>query len=138
MNKEGLTNCEVLVMKVIWSSDEVMSIQEILRAANEAYGKDWKVQTVSTFLSKIVKKGYLDMRRQGRTFFYHPLVTEEAYGRREIKKCVELWGGGKISGLLSAFVQEYGLTAEECREIIGIAAEPHLAAECSGDQRLEV
>ena len=113
INLEELTNCEVLVMKVIWSSAEAMSIQEILRAVNEAYGKDWKVQTVSTFLSKMVKKGYLDMRRQGRTFFYHPLVTEKEYGKREIRKCVELWGGGKISGL----------TAEERREIGGLLDE---------------
>ncbi len=120
---EELTNCEVLVMKVIWSSAEAMSIQEILRAANAAYGKDWKVQTVSTFLGKMVKKGYLDMRRQGRTFFYYPLVTEKEYGRQEIKKCVKLWGGGKISGMLAAFAKEQGLTAEERREIGGLLDE---------------
>ena len=27
--QEALTECEVLVMKVIWESDDVMSIQEI-------------------------------------------------------------------------------------------------------------
>lgn len=122
-NLEELTNSEVLVMKVIWKSAEALSIQEITRAANAAYSKDWKVQTVSTFLSKTVKKGYLDMQRQGRYFFYHPLVTEQEYGRREIEKCINLWGGGKLSGLLAAFAQQNRLTEEERQQIGGLLDE---------------
>ena len=114
---EELTDCEVLVMKVIWHSEEALSIQEITGAVNATYDKDWKVQTVSTFLSKMVKKGYLDMQRKGRYFFYYPLVTEEEYGDREIKKCVELWSNGKIDGLLAAFTRTHKLTEEERKRI---------------------
>ncbi len=114
---EELTDCEVLVMKVIWHSEEALSIQEITGAVNATYDKDWKVQTVSTFLSKMVKKGYLDMQRKGRYFFYYPLVTEEEYGGREIKKCVELWSDGKIDGLLAAFTRTHKLTEEERKRI---------------------
>lgn len=117
---EELTNCEVQVMKVIWHSEEALSIQEIMRAVNAAYDKDWKVQTVSTFLSKMVKKGYLDMQRQGRYFFYYPLVSEREYADREIKKCVELWGDGKIDGLLAAFTRMHKLTEEEKQRIGGM------------------
>lgn len=120
---EELTNCEVLVMKVIWGSSDAMSVQEITGAVNAAYHKDWKVQTVSTFLSKMVKKGYLDMQRQGRYFFYYPLVTERAYGDREIRKCVELWGDGRIEGLLAAFTRENKLTEEEKHRIGGLLDE---------------
>ena len=114
---EELTDCEVLVMKVIWHSEEALSIQEITGAVNATYDKDWKVQTVSTFLSKMVKKGYLDMQRKGRYFFYYPLVTEEEYGDREIKKCVELWSDGKIDGLLAAFTRTHKFTEEERKRI---------------------
>lgn len=117
---EELTNSEVLVMKVIWHSEEVLSIQEIMRAVNAAYDKDWKVQTVSTFLSKMVKKGYLDMQRKGRYFFYYPLVTESEYGRREIEKCIELWGNGGIAGLVAAFTEAHTLTEEEKQRIGGL------------------
>ncbi len=120
---EELTDCEVLVMKVIWHSEEALSIQEITGTVNATYDKDWKVQTVSTFLSKMVKKGYLDMQRKGRYFFYYPLVTEEEYGDREIKKCVELWSDGKIDGLLAAFTRTHKLTEEERKRIGGILDE---------------
>ena len=56
ITQDALSECEVLVMKVIWQNSEAMSIQEITSRINQRYGKDWKVQTVSTFLSRAVKK----------------------------------------------------------------------------------
>ncbi len=100
-------------MKVIWESDEVMSIQEITSRINLKYGKDWKLQTVSTFLSRAVRKGYLAMKRRGRTFDYYPLVTEKDYGRREIVKCVENWGNGKMGNLIASFAETRKLSKEE-------------------------
>ena len=118
--QEALTECEVLVMKVIWESDDVMSIQEIITRINQQYQKDWKLQTVSTFLSRAVKKGYLEMKRRGRSFDYYPLVTEEQYGRREIAKCVENWGDGKLGNLIASFAETKHLSAQEKEEIKGL------------------
>lgn len=114
---EELTNCETLVMKVIWNSEEALSIQEITNAVNTAYQKEWKVQTVSTFLSKMVKKGYLNMQRKGRYFFYYPLITEEEYGRKEIKRCVDFWGKGKLACLMASFTEVQKLTEEDKEQI---------------------
>jgi len=115
--QEALTDCEILVMKVIWSCGEAMSIQEITAKINQRYEKDWKVQTVSTFLSRAVKKGYLEMRRSGRTFYYYPVVTEEEYGKREIVKCVENWSGGKLGNLIASFAEAKKLTEKEKEQI---------------------
>lgn len=115
--QEALTECEVLVMKVIWEGDEVMSIQEITSQINLKYKKDWKLQTVSTFLGRAVRKGYLEMKRNGRSFDYYPLVTEEEYGRREIVKCVEDWGNGSLGNLVASFAETGKLSAEERKHI---------------------
>lgn len=111
--QETLTECEVLVMKVIWENDEVMSVQEITSRINQKYKKDWKLQTVSTFLSRAVRKGYLEMKRNGRSFDYYPLVTEQEYGRREIVKCVDNWGSGKLGNLIASFAETRRLSEEE-------------------------
>lgn len=120
ITQEELTDCEVLVMKVIWQSDTVMSIQEIISRINLQYKKDWKIQTVSTFLSRAVKKGHLEMKRRGRSFEYYPLVTEEQYGKREIAKCVENWGDGKLGNLIASFAETKHLSAQEKEEIKGL------------------
>lgn len=111
--KETLTECELIVMKIIWQSEEALSIQEILKQLDEVYHKNWKIQTVSTFLSRSVKKGYLKMTRKGRQFFYTPLVSEEEYGKREITKCVNFWGNGKIDALVASFTKVRKFTDEE-------------------------
>ena len=113
ITQEELSECEVLVMKVIWQSKEVLSIQEISASLSQRYNKDWKPQTISTFLSRAVKKGYLEMRRRGRSFFYYPLVTEAEYGRREIVKCVDNWGDGQLGNLIASFAKTKGLSREE-------------------------
>lgn len=126
MEERSITDCELLVIKVIWGNEEAMSIKDIQARVNNQYNKEWKIQTVSTFLARLVRKNYLRMERRGRSFFYYPLVTEEEYGRMEIVKCVDMWGNGKINALLSAFSAVRGLTEEEkqsIREIIDNGAD---------------
>lgn len=112
-----ITDSEVLIMKIIWNSEEPLSIQEIMNAVNSRYEKAWKVQTVSTFLSKLVKKKYLKMERKGRLFFYYPLVSEEAYGAAQIEQCVSFWGNGKLANLVASFTQRHHLSEAERQEI---------------------
>lgn len=74
-----LSDCEEKIMAVIWESDETLSFHSILERANQRFGEDWKQQTISTFLHKIVVKGYLRKYKDGRTFCYVPLVTQDEY-----------------------------------------------------------
>ena len=46
-DKTTLTDCEQLVMKVIWNSSDELTLPEIVKAVNETYQKEWKPQTVS-------------------------------------------------------------------------------------------
>lgn len=117
MGRQELSKCEGMVMKAIWSNGDVLTMQEITMKVNALFHKTWKTQTVSTYLARLVKKGYLFMERQGRLFYYHPLIEEEDYARREITKCMDMWGNDKTGALLSAFTQAKGLTEEE-REYI--------------------
>ena len=56
MNAKQLTAAETIVMKCIWDADHEMSLAEIVKNANEGYGKEWKPQTVSTYLAKLCLK----------------------------------------------------------------------------------
>lgn len=76
MEKEKASRCELQVMRVIWSSKEDMSLQPIIRAVNHNTGNDWKPQTVSTFLVRLVQKGWITGYRNGRHVYYRPLVSK--------------------------------------------------------------
>ena len=83
-----LTKCEAQVMEIILSTGEHYCMQEILEIINTKYKKDWKAQTVSTFLARLVKKSYLTMKREGRTFFYYPTITLVQFQQQLLATCV--------------------------------------------------
>lgn len=117
MCMKSLTECEVVVMKTIWESDHPIALPEIIENVNNKYGKSWKPQTVSTFLTRLVKKEFLNMKRQGRTFLYTPIVSVIDYGERELKKSAELWCDNNVVTYLSEVKNRRGLTPEEIEGI---------------------
>lgn len=98
-----LTSAETIVMKTIWDADHEMSLSEIVRRANETYQKDWKPQTVSTYLTKLVQKEFVQMHREGRFFFYEVLVKEEDYRSEQAKQFIKFWDGGSVEHFLEAY-----------------------------------
>lgn len=116
-DKTNLTECEQLVMKVIWGSEVELTLPDIVKNVNETYGKDWKPQTVSTFLARLVRKNFLNSYRSGRTFFYQPLVSEKAYGKKMINSCVEFWGNNNAGDLLCTLNEGRKLRADEVEKI---------------------
>lgn len=117
MEKNSLTLCEEQVMKCIWDSEVELTLPEIVAAVNSRFQKDWKPQTVSTFLARLVRKEYLDMYRKGRTFFYIPLVDKDEYSADRIEECVSMWGDGDASALLCALNERRNLRPEEISQI---------------------
>ncbi len=90
-----LTTCELLVMLTIWEmadGDEKITMQEVTQRVNEKFQKNWKTQTISTFLARIVKKEFLSMKRKGRIFIYTPLVNKDEYIDTVIPAFFELLG----------------------------------------------
>ena len=57
--KNELTNAELLVMKCIWDNTQDMVLSEVVAIVNDRYNKDWKPQTVSTYLAHLVQKNFL-------------------------------------------------------------------------------
>lgn len=83
---EKLTESEELVMKGAWDCGKEPELKDVIGRVNGVYGKDWRPQTVSTFLAKLVRKGYLKMQRNGKIYTYKIIVSEEAYNREQLKQ----------------------------------------------------
>lgn len=91
-----LSECEEQVMIVIWNSKEAPDLQMALKDVNVRFEHEWKPQTVSTFLARLVKKGYLSMERRGRYCYYTPTVSLEEYRSEKMKSVVDaLFGEDK-------------------------------------------
>lgn len=96
MEIKGLTESEKVTMKSVWDLGDGTRLAHILKVANEKYGKEWKSQTVSTFLGKLVTKGFVEQYRDGRYYCYRILITKEEYRCHELAKELAFWEDGDI------------------------------------------
>lgn len=117
MKREDLTPSETLIMKCIWDAEEELSLSQILEDANNKYEKDWKSQTVSTFLAKLVQKEYIRMKREGRKITYEILISEDEYKTLQADKFVAFWNKGSVGQFLTAFYREKKITKKEIEEL---------------------
>lgn len=115
--KTTLSDCEQMVMKCIWDSGRELRVQEITDDVNRNYQREWKLQTVSTFISRLVKKGYLDMYRKGRTFFYRPLIEEKEYRNWLMAEYIKFWNGGNLVDFVCGLCACAELSDEEKQKI---------------------
>lgn len=111
---EEITKSELIVMKSIWEMGDGKTLPEIVEYTNRHSNKEWKSQTVSTFLGRLVKKNYLASKQAGigRTHEYRILVTEEEYQKNQVKELFDFWGKGQMSQTLSALFSEKGMEKE--------------------------
>jgi predicted transcriptional regulator len=97
-DKMQLTDSEEIVMKCIWDIGDDMCLSQIMDFTKE-YGKDWKSQTVSTFLSKLVLKGFIEPYRKGRYFHYKVLISEKEYKSSKLTRHISFWNKNDIESL---------------------------------------
>lgn len=99
METNDISACERLVMKIIWDSTEDLALQEVMGRVNEENGKAWKPQTVSTFLTRLVKKGFLSMYRKGRYCYYQPLVSKDEFWKATMQENARFFTKGDMGAL---------------------------------------
>ena len=117
MSYVKLTDCEELVMKCVWDAGKDLSLVETMALLKDNYGKNWKRQTISTFLLHLIQKGFLTSYRVGRVFYYHQEIDLESFRRQQTEDFLKFWYDGSVQTLFSN-LQEQGMLKEEEKEII--------------------
>ena len=117
MKIEKLTESEELVMKSIWDCKKEPVLSDVVDRVNGFYGKDWKPQTVSTFLSKLVRKDYLKLQRNCKIYTYKILVPEEAYRRKLYKHHISFWNHNDIVEFVQEMLNNQDLTKEDLEKL---------------------
>lgn len=91
-----LTESEEMVMKAVWDLGKAPVLAEVSDRINEFYKKEWKPQTVSTYLQRLVYKKYLKLCRNGRIYTYKVLHSEAEYRNDRLQSIYDyLYKGDK-------------------------------------------
>lgn len=89
------------LMKVIWKVGYPVKSNELLDFFSKEEGKEWKGQTIATFLSRLVDKGVLLIEREGRPNTYVPRISFKEYKKREAQHLLETMYQGSIQNFIA-------------------------------------
>ena len=66
-----LSKTEYRIMEYFWSTGGKYTFGELMKYFNENLDKNWKKQTLNTFLSRLIEKGLLKKEKEDWLKFLH-------------------------------------------------------------------
>lgn len=108
-----LTEAEWTVMEVLWSGERFAlgDITATLKGIN-----DWSRNTVYTYLTRMEKKGLVDIDRTHQQP-YKAKVSREACAKEERGELLNKVYGGAAGDLIAAFLKETTISKQEAERL---------------------
>ena len=111
-----LTRKEEEAMKILWKARKgfIKELIELLPEPRPLY------TTFSTVIRGLEEKGYVSHKAYGKNHEYYPLVKKEEYRKLFMKDVVTDYFGSSYKNVVSFFVDEKRLSANDLKKLIEI------------------
>ena len=106
---------ELDIMMAVWGTKGRVNssyIQEKLKAHRQ-----WTLPAVATALNRLVEKGYLSCEKEGRSNYYRPLISEEAYKAAEGRTFLEKLYGNSFTGMVASLYDSRAIGPEDLEDL---------------------
>jgi BlaI family transcriptional regulator, penicillinase repressor len=110
----SISEAESIVMEVIWRRNPIITDDVVAGLAD--HGK-WQEPTVKTLLNRLLKKGAVSARKEGRRYLYSPVLKREEWLAAESKGFLDRVFDGRLVPLVSHFSQHRKLSKKEIAEL---------------------
>lgn len=109
-----LPDAELEVMQAVWACQPPAARADIDRILQETH--PMALTTLLTVLSRLAEKGFVEIRKEGRSARYLPLVSRQDYLAQQSRRFVEKVCGGSLPAFAAALCDS-GLTREELAQL---------------------
>ena len=115
----ALSKSQREIMEIVWDRGEVSAfeVREVLTTRRPIAR-----ETVRTLLARMEDKGWLTHRVIGRTHFYSAAIPREVNLGQRVVEIVDTLCGGSAEQLMTALLDQRGLTDEEADRIQAMIA----------------
>ena len=110
-----ISEAESKVLEAFWRAAGPLSADDVVAAMDN--DRDWSAGTIRTFLTRLVKKGALRFKAEGKRYLYTPAVTRQACVRSAGRSFLDRVFGGAAGPLIAHFVEEEKLSKDEIAEL---------------------
>lgn len=116
----NISKAELEVLKTLWS-DQPLTVGQIIERVQTS--EDWHDNTIKTLLTRLYEKGAVDRKKDGRRFFYSPLVLKDDVVEKEAVGLLDRFFNGQMAPLLAHFADRKKLSKKDVAEIEKILKE---------------
>ncbi len=109
-----ISDTEWQIMKILWAG-QPLTANEVIKKIEGL--TSWKPKTVKTLLGRLVKKNAISFDKDGRTYVYYPLVSENECVKAESHSFLEKVFSGALNVMFANFLEEKQLSKEEIAEL---------------------
>ena len=110
-NMKKLPDAEFEIMQVVWANDPPITTSEIMKQLG--YKKDWKIQSVVSFMQRLTERGFLRSEKHGKERAYFPTVNQEDYLKFETGNFLKQFHNNSFLNLVTAMYDDKALTDED-------------------------
>lgn len=110
-----LPDAELVIMQIIWEvNDDTTSAYICSKLEGK---KDWAVTTVLNFLARLVDRGFLTVKRSGKTNIYSPIIKEDTYLENESKSFLKRLHGNSLKSFVTALYEGHAINQKDLNEL---------------------
>lgn len=114
---QTVSDSELIIMHIIWDKGGTARFVEIYSAL-EQRELIWNKSTALTFLSRLVKKGFLKTRKFTKNNEYSAIVKEQEYAAAQTALLVDKVYEGDVKELINTLIQRDMIPAADKDELI--------------------
>lgn len=113
-NRTKITDSEWEIMRILWDEAPARArdILERLPASTS-----WSPKTVNTFLARLVEKGAVRVKKEGRIHFYSPAVSQNVCVKVEATAFLDRVFRGDAAPMMMHFLQHEKLSSADVARI---------------------
>ena len=109
------TELELQILKVLWQQSPLLAREVQGTLAKD--GRELAKTSVITTLNTMVEKNYLKRKKQGNTYLFSPLITEEEVGNRVLGDVVDRVFDGSTASVVMKLFDVREIDDEELKEL---------------------
>lgn len=112
-----VSETELEIIEVLWQEDGPRTFAWLLDHFNDNYEKQWRRQTLSTYLLRLSKKGLVSSQNIGRTSEYRPAMTRNEYEHAKAQSVLNSSYSGSIRNFMTALYDGKSVSPKEMSEL---------------------
>ena len=109
-----ISEAESVVMELLWKQSPLGADEVVAALAAE---HEWQEPTIKTLLNRLLKKGAIRARKDGRRFLYAPVLKRVDWVQHESEGLLDRLFGGRVAPLVAHFSERSKLSKKDIADL---------------------